>query len=83
VILLEADRRAVPQRLELSLGWVGCSKALAAGAIGCAILGLDLSIGLAGPPKAKKAGVVEHPEVFDHVGLLVNGPPGHAGLPFS
>jgi hypothetical protein len=30
----------------------------------------------------KKAGVVEHPEVFDHAGLLVNGPPGMAGLPF-
>jgi hypothetical protein len=24
----------------------------------------------------------EHPEVFDHVGLLVNEPPGTAGLPF-
>jgi uncharacterized membrane protein YagU involved in acid resistance len=34
------------------------------------------------PPKTKKADVVEHPEVFDHVGLLVNGPPGAAGLPF-
>jgi hypothetical protein len=31
----------------------------------------------------KKADVAEHPEVFDHVGLLVNGPPGTAGLPFS
>jgi hypothetical protein len=31
----------------------------------------------------KKAGVVEHPGVFDHAGLLVNGPPGTAGLPFS
>jgi hypothetical protein len=31
----------------------------------------------------KKAGVVEHPEVFGHAGLLVNGPPGTAGLPFS
>src|SRR5208337_3332645 len=30
----------------------------------------------------KKADVVQHPEVFDHVGLLVNGPPGTAGLPF-
>jgi len=30
----------------------------------------------------KKADVVEHPEVFDHVGLLVNKPPGTAGLPF-
>jgi hypothetical protein len=30
----------------------------------------------------KKAGVAEHPEVFRHAGLLVNGPPGTAGLPF-
>jgi hypothetical protein len=30
----------------------------------------------------KKADVVEHPEVFDHVGLLVNEPPDPAGLPF-
>ena len=30
----------------------------------------------------KKADVVKHPEVFDHVGLLVNEPPGQAGLPF-
>jgi len=30
----------------------------------------------------KKAGVVEYPEVFDHAGLLVNEPPGAAGLPF-
>ena len=28
-----------------------------------------------------KADVVEHPEVFDHVGLLVNGPPGRAKVP--
>jgi hypothetical protein len=28
--------------------------------------------------KKKKAGVVEHPEVFDHAGLLVNEPPGTA-----
>ena len=34
------------------------------------------------PTKRKKANVVEHPEVFDHVGLLVNEPPGKAGLPF-
>jgi hypothetical protein len=25
---------------------------------------------------------VENPEVFHHVGLLVNEPPGTAGLPF-
>ena len=30
----------------------------------------------------KKADVAEHPEVFGHVGLLVNEPPGQAGLPF-
>jgi hypothetical protein len=33
-------------------------------------------------PGQKKADVVEHPEAFEHVGLLVNGPPGTAGLPF-
>ena len=26
--------------------------------------------------EAKKADVAEHPKVFHHVGLLVNGPPG-------
>jgi len=30
----------------------------------------------------KKADVVKHPEVFDHVGLLVIGLLGEAGLPF-
>jgi hypothetical protein len=30
----------------------------------------------------KKADAVEHPEAFDHVGLLVNEPLGQAGLPF-
>jgi hypothetical protein len=30
----------------------------------------------------KKADVVENPKAFDHVGLLVNEPPGQAGLPF-
>jgi hypothetical protein len=35
------------------------------------------------PPKAKKkADVFEHPGVFDHVGILVNGPLGTAGAPF-
>jgi hypothetical protein len=28
----------------------------------------------------KKADVVEHPEAFDHVGLLFNEPPGTAEL---
>jgi hypothetical protein len=32
--------------------------------------------------RKKKTGVVEYPEVFDHAGLLVNEPPGKAGLPF-
>jgi hypothetical protein len=30
----------------------------------------------------KKADVIEQPELFDHVGLLVNRPPGTAELPF-
>ena len=30
----------------------------------------------------KKTDVWEHPGVFEHVGLLVNEPPGTAGLPF-
>ena len=30
----------------------------------------------------EKADVVEHAELFDHVGLLVNEPPVQAGLPF-
>jgi hypothetical protein len=33
-------------------------------------------------PLKKKADVVEHPKVFDHVGLLRNEPPGTAGLLF-
>jgi hypothetical protein len=33
-------------------------------------------------PRTKKADVAEHPKVFDHVGLLVNEPPGKAGLFF-
>ena len=34
------------------------------------------------PPPTKKAEVVEHPQVFDHVGLLASEPPGTAGLLF-
>src|ERR1700732_5450769 len=64
-----------------------CSKAIAAWAICCAMVALDLLIGLVPPvatvPRAKKTGVAEHPEVFNHAGILVNGPPGMAGLPFS
>jgi len=30
----------------------------------------------------KKADVAQLPKVFDHVGLLVNEPPGQGGLPF-
>ena len=32
--------------------------------------------------RKKRADVAEHPKVFDHVGLLANGPPGIAELPF-
>jgi hypothetical protein len=35
------------------------------------------------PIGQKKADVAKHPEVFHHVGLLVNGPPGGTGLPFK
>jgi len=34
------------------------------------------------PRKTKKADMAEHPKVFDHVGLLVNEPPGGTGLLF-
>jgi hypothetical protein len=30
----------------------------------------------------KKAGEVEDPQAFDRAGLLFDGPPGMAGLPF-
>lgn len=32
--------------------------------------------------KNKKTDVGEHPKAFDHVGLLINKPPGKAGLLF-
>jgi hypothetical protein len=35
-----------------------------------------------GSAKQKKTGMVEHPLVFDHAGLLANEPPGKAGLLF-
>ena len=31
--------------------------------------------------KTKKADVLKHPKVFQHVGILVSQPPGMAGLP--
>ena len=31
-------------------------------------------------PQNEKADVAEHPQVFHHVGLLVNQPPGASGL---
>ena len=34
-------------------------------------------------PSNKKADVLERPEVFQHAGLLINGPPGVSGVPFS
>jgi hypothetical protein len=34
------------------------------------------------PTPPKKADVAEHPKAFDHVGLLVNKPPGSAELLF-
>ena len=38
---------------------------------------------LPGQRKQKKADVAVHPEVFHHVGLLVDELPGTAGLPFA
>ena len=35
------------------------------------------------PQRPRKADVMKHPEAFDHVGLLVDEPPGEAGLPFN
>ena len=37
---------------------------------------------LGAKPEQKKTDVSEHPEAFEHVGLLVNWPPGTAELPF-
>jgi hypothetical protein len=34
-------------------------------------------------PLQKKADVAEHAHVFNHVGLLVTGPPATAGLPIA
>jgi hypothetical protein len=34
------------------------------------------------PSQTKKADVAEYPEVFDHVGSLVNEPPSQAGMLF-
>jgi hypothetical protein len=47
------------------------------------VLMIFLSLGRKPGRQTKKAGVAEHPEVFHHAGILVNGPPGTAGLPFS
>jgi hypothetical protein len=33
--------------------------------------------------ETKKADVAEHPQVFDHVGLLVNEPSSQIGVPFA
>jgi hypothetical protein len=49
------------------------------------ILSIGLLLAVAHVPRqeeTKKADVAEHPKVFDHVGLLVNEPPGYAGLLF-
>ena len=66
-----------------------CSNALAASAICCAMvesacsIGSSLVFGIIRRQRNKKAGVVEHLAVFDHAGLLVNEPPGKAGMPFT
>jgi hypothetical protein len=42
-----------------------------------------LCAGTIAPHRKQKADVVEHPEVFHHVGLLFSEPPGLAELPFN
>jgi hypothetical protein len=37
---------------------------------------------LLSPNKTKKADVAEHPEVFDHAGLLIDEPSSYAGMLF-
>jgi hypothetical protein len=41
-----------------------------------------ISFALSVPRETKKADVAEHPEVFDHVGLLGNEPSSQAGMLF-
>jgi hypothetical protein len=45
-------------------------------------LGHGSSVRTVRAKKTKKADVAEHPEVFNHVGLLTNEPLGIAGLLF-
>jgi hypothetical protein len=60
------------------------------GSIFCDWVDLNVSISsllggrdcLAPPISKKKADVVKHSKVFDHVGILVNGSLGTAGAPF-
>jgi hypothetical protein len=42
-------------------------------------MGLFSSYAYYSPPRTKKADVAEHPQAFDHVGLLVNKPPEKPG----
>jgi hypothetical protein len=66
---------------------------IAAWALCCAVVDLDwpLWYGLETMPQPlrratdgeKKTGMAEHLLVFGHAGLLVNGPPGTAELPFA
>jgi hypothetical protein len=42
-----------------------------------------LSLAVSHDGGQKKAGMIEHREVIDHAGLLVNRPPGIAELSFS
>jgi hypothetical protein len=63
---------------------------LAVGSISCDLVDLNLSIRFLlgwvrvsrAPESEKKTDVFEHPGVFEHVGIRVNGPLGTAGAPF-
>ena len=45
-------------------------------------LGGAAAVGRLAPPRTKKADPAAHLEVIGWVGLLFDGPPGPAGLPF-
>ena len=88
------DQRLVTQDHGHRLGRVACSLLLESGCrLGDLLCHGQIGLFHPVPPwclrppgvtaSEKKADVAEHPEAFDHVGLLVNELPGPAGLPFT
>jgi hypothetical protein len=78
---LPAVFAAKTERLSVTLGIQrGCFVHRHSATCLCTFLCEDRPSGPRRPPRTKKADVIEHPKVFDHVGLLVNEPPGSAEL---